>query len=64
MLHRPKATSQDLATMRMIADGDITWFNTVQNLVTTGGKTDALDKYLAGSVYTAAWYPGLIASAS
>lgn len=44
------------------ADGQVRWTETIDNLVTTQGKNDALDKYLAGSAYTAAWYLGLIDS--
>lgn len=40
-------------------DGNVKWTETFENLVTTVGKTDIVDKYFKGSAYTAAWYLGL-----
>lgn len=44
-------------------DGSLRWEEVFENLVTTGGKNDLLDKYLAGAAYTAAFYMGLIDAA-
>jgi hypothetical protein len=41
------------------ADGKVKWTETIRNLVVTVGKNDLLDKYFAGSAYTAAFKLGL-----
>lgn len=41
------------------ADGVEKWRDGFDNLVTTVGKNDLLDKYFKGSAYTAAWFLGL-----
>lgn len=40
-------------------DGKEKWAEKIENLVTTVGKTDLIDKYFKGSSYSAAWYLGL-----
>ena len=45
-------------------DGQVKWVDSIENLVVTVGKNDLLDKYFAGSAYTAAWYMGLVDGAS
>ena len=46
------------------ADGVVKWTDTMPNLVTTAGRNDMLDKYFAGSAYTATWYMGLVDGAT
>jgi len=41
------------------ADGKVKWTETIDNLVTTEGKNDIVDKYFKGSAYTASWFLGL-----
>lgn len=40
-------------------DGSVKWSESFDNLVTTAGKTDIIDKYFKGSSYTASWFLGL-----
>lgn len=46
--------------LRMERMEEVKWEDEVENLVTTVGKNDLLDKYLSGSAYTAAWFLGLV----
>lgn len=40
--------------------GKLIFEDAFPNLVFNAGKSDALDKYFAGSAYTAAWFMGLV----
>jgi len=41
------------------SSGKLKWSDEFDNLITTEGLNDNLDKYLKGSAYTAGWYVGL-----
>lgn len=45
-------------------DGVVKWRDTIENLVVTVGKNDLLDKYFAGSAYTAAFFMALVDNTS
>lgn len=51
--HVPEVVSNWLASM------EPAWTVEFDNLVTTAGLNDSLDKHFKGSAYTAAWYVGL-----
>lgn len=59
----PQAEFDELME-RLKASRQIKWEGDIPNVVTTVGKNFALDSYLAGSAYTAAWFLGLISSVS
>lgn len=56
LLDAMRAPRAVLEIVCLAPDGGQKWRERCENLVTTAGKTDIVDKYLKGSSYTAAWY--------
>jgi hypothetical protein len=62
-----RAALDELRSLRAQLDAFVLepkWSASFWNTVVTVGKNDLLDKYFAGSSYTAAWYVGLISAVS
>lgn len=55
----PEAWQRELSAIPL----EQKWSCGFANLITTAGKNDLWDKYLAGSSYTAAWHLGLVDNA-
>lgn len=64
LVRAPRAVIADLARDLAAIPLQPRWADSYRNTIVTVGKNDLLDKYFAGSAYTAAWYLGLISSVS
>jgi hypothetical protein len=51
---------EDHFKVEAFRDGKLIWTEEFDNLVVDVGLNDSLDKHLKGSVYTAAWYVGVV----
>lgn len=60
MLHDAVQAPRAIFNMQCFdPEGNLKWEETIENLVTTEGKTFILDKLIKASAYTAAWFCGL-----